>query len=61
MLSVVKLNCREHRTLTMVSFMKLNLQDHRALARGVHSLLYLHTRAFNTYLLGGLFTLQKLS
>ena len=29
--SVVKLNYREHRALTMVSFMKLNPQDHWAL------------------------------
>jgi hypothetical protein len=33
-LSVVKLNCREHRALTMVSSMKLNPQDHQALESG---------------------------
>ena len=38
MVSVVKLNCREHRALTMVSFMKLNPQDHRALESGLITL-----------------------
>jgi hypothetical protein len=37
-LSVVKLNCREHRTLTTVSFMKLNPQDHQALESGLNTL-----------------------
>ena len=31
MVSVVKVNCREHRPLTMISFMKLHPQDHWAL------------------------------
>jgi hypothetical protein len=31
MVSVVKLNYREHRALTMVNFMKPNPQDHRVL------------------------------
>jgi hypothetical protein len=37
-LSVVKLNCREHWALTMVSFMKLNPQDHQALELGLITL-----------------------
>ena len=35
MASVVKLNCQEHRTLTMVSFIKLNPQDQWALELGL--------------------------
>ena len=31
MVSVVKLNYREHRALTMINSMKLNPQDHRVL------------------------------
>jgi hypothetical protein len=31
----VKLNCQEHRALTMVSFMKLNPQDRQALESGL--------------------------
>ena len=31
MVSIVKLNCREHQALTMVSSMKLNPQDHLTL------------------------------
>ena len=30
MVSVMKLNCREHRALTMASFKNLNPQDHQA-------------------------------
>ena len=39
MVSVGKLNCREHKTLIMVSSIKLNPQDHRALKS---SLITLH-------------------
>ena len=35
MVSVVKINYREHRALTMVSSMKLNPRDHRALQSGL--------------------------
>jgi len=38
MVGVVKLNCREHRALTMVISTKLNPQDHRALKLGLTTL-----------------------
>ena len=38
MVSVVKLNCQEHRALTMVSSMKLNPQDFQALESGLITL-----------------------
>jgi hypothetical protein len=37
-LSAVKLNCREHHALSMVSFMKLNPQDHWAVESGLITL-----------------------
>ena len=38
MVSVLKLNCRKHHALTIVSSMKLHPQDHQALELGLITL-----------------------